>query len=183
MFQPTTCFREPSPPHALRKMRFALFLHMGVQNGQVNYLLSTNVNEPLLCGRRGCTDILEKILLKQGKIAVVSDQFGNPTSANDLAYEILKIACTEEYGVYHCTNEGTCSWFDFANAIVDKADITCEREPLTTVEYKLRFPNAANRPAYSSLENKKLIETIGNEMRPWQEALETYVVNLPKLGD
>jgi len=124
-----------------------------------------------------------RIAREQGKIAVVSDQFGNPTSANDLAYEILKIACTEEYGVYHCTNEGTCSWFDFANAIVDKADITCEREPLTTVEYKLRFPNAANRPAYSSLENKKLIETIGNEMRPWQEALETYVVNLPKLGD
>lgn len=118
-----------------------------------------------------------------GKISVVNDQMGNPTSANDLAYEILKIAATENYGTYHCTNNGTCSWFDFACAIVDAAGIECEKEGLSSVEYKERFPQSADRPAYSSLENAHLAATIGDEMRPWQDALATFMQRLPELGD
>lgn len=113
-----------------------------------------------------------------GKISVVADQYGNPTSANDLAYEILKIAETEFYGTYHCTNNGTCSWYDFACAIVDAAGIPCEREPLSSAEYKERFPQSASRPAYSSLRNKRLEETVGDEMRPWEAALATYLERL-----
>ena len=124
-----------------------------------------------------------RLARQNGKISVVADQMGNPTSANDLAYEILKIALTDNYGTYHCTNEGTCSWFDFASAVVDAAGIPCDKEPLTSVEYKKRFPNSADRPAYSSLENAHLAETIGNEMRPWREALATYMRNLDELGD
>lgn len=120
---------------------------------------------------------------ENGKISVVSDQLGNPTSANDLAYEILKIAATSNYGTYHCTNNGTCSWFDFACAIVDAAGIDCEKEGLSSAEYKERFPQSADRPAYSSLENAHLAATIGDEMRPWQEALATYMQRLPELDD
>lgn len=120
---------------------------------------------------------------ENGKISVVNDQMGNPTSANDLAYEILKIAATENYGTYHCTNNGTCSWFDFACAIVDAAGIECEKEGLTSAEYKERFPQSADRPAYSSLENDHLASTIGDEMRPWQDALATFMQRLPELGD
>ena len=119
---------------------------------------------------------------KNGAIAVVADQMGNPTSANDLAYEMLKLAATDGYGVYHCTNNGTCSWFDFASAVVDGAGIPCEKEALTSAEYKERFPQSADRPRFSSLENKHLQETIGDEMRPWQEALVTYLDNLEELG-
>ena len=115
---------------------------------------------------------------EKGRISVVSDQFGNPTSANDLAYEILKIAATDDYGVYHCTNKGTCSWFDFACAVVDGAAIPCEKIPLTSVEYKERFPLSAERPAYSSLSNDHLAKTIGDEMRTWQDALRSYLENL-----
>lgn len=111
-----------------------------------------------------------------GVIKVVDDQFGNPTSANDLAYEILKIAGTDEYGIYHCTNQGTCSWFEFASAIVDIAGIPCEKIPLSTGE----FPRPARRPAFSSLKNKRLEDTIGDEMREWRIALEEYLRNLPK---
>ena len=118
-----------------------------------------------------------------GKISVVSDQLGNPTSANDLAYEILRLALTENYGVYHCTNNGICSWFDFASAAVDLANVPCEREPLSSAEYKACFPKSADRPSYSSLDNMRLRETIGDEMRPWRDALETYIRNLPELGD
>lgn len=124
-----------------------------------------------------------RLAREHGKISVVSDQLGNPTSANDLAYEILKLAQTKQYGTYHCTNEGTCSWFDFASAVVDAAGIPCEKEPLTSAEYKARFPKSASRPAYSSLENRHLAKTIGNEMRPWQDALASYMKHLPELGD
>lgn len=118
-----------------------------------------------------------------GKIAVVNDQFGNPTSANDLAYEILKIAATDDYGIYHCTNKNTCSWFEFACAIVDAAGIDCEKEGLSSSEYKERFPESADRPAYSSLANAHLEATLGDEMRLWQDALNEYLEHLPELGD
>ncbi|MBQ9042205.1 MAG: dTDP-4-dehydrorhamnose reductase [Eggerthellaceae bacterium] len=124
-----------------------------------------------------------RLARENGKISVVADQYGNPTSANDLAYEILKLALTDGYGVYHCTNGGTCSWFDFAGAAVDMAGVPCEKEALTSAEYKRRFPNSADRPAHSSLDNARLRATIGDEMRPWREALETYMANLPELGD
>lgn len=120
---------------------------------------------------------------ERGAVSVVSDQYGNPTSANDLAYEILKIALTDRYGTYHCTNNGTCSWFDFAVAVVDSVGIPCEKEALTSAEYKERFPASAERPAYSSLRNKHLEDTVGDEMRPWQESLSTYLKRLPELGD
>ena len=124
-----------------------------------------------------------RLAREHGNISVVADQMGNPTSANDLAYEILRIAETDSYGTYHCTNEGTCSWFDFASTAVDLAGIECTKEPLSSVEYKTRFPQSADRPAYSSLDNMHLRETIGNEMRPWRDALETYMANLAELGD
>lgn len=124
-----------------------------------------------------------RLARENGEIAVVADQYGNPTSANDLAYEILKLAETDGYGIYHCTNNGTCSWFDFASAVVDAAGVPCRKEPLTSAEYKERFPLSADRPAYSSLDNARLRETVGDEMRPWREALAAYMENLEDLGD
>ena len=115
----------------------------------------------------------------KGEIRVVDDQLGNPTSANDLAYEILKIAQTEEYGIYHCTNKGTCSWFEFASAIVDEAGIVCEKTPCTSEEYV----QAAKRPLFSSLRNKRLEDGLGDEMRDWRVALKEFMARLPELGD
>lgn len=115
------------------------------------------------------------------QVTVVNDQLGNPTSANDLAYEILKIAATENYGIYHCTNEGTCSWADFAAAIMKGSNLPCEVIPVTSAQYKEMNPQSADRPAYSSLVNQHLIDTVGNEMRPWQDALATYLEKLPEL--
>lgn len=119
-----------------------------------------------------------RLARQNGAIAVVADQVGNPTSANDLAHEMLKLACTDGYGVYHCTNDGSCSWYDFACAVVDLAGIPCRKEPLTSRQYKERFPQSADRPAFSSLDNRHLRRTVGDEMRPWREALQTYMDNL-----
>lgn len=119
---------------------------------------------------------------KFDKVTVVDDQLGNPTSANDLAYEILKIALTDDYGIYHATNEGTCSWADFADAIMKGSGRNCMVEPVTSAQWKEMHPESADRPAYSSLENKHLADTTGNEMRPWQEALATYLENYDQLA-
>lgn len=120
---------------------------------------------------------------KFDKVNVVNDQFGNPTSANDLAYTILKLALTDNYGVYHATNEGTCSWADFAGAIMVGAKLDCEVIPVTSAQWKKMHPESADRPAYSSLENKHLADTIGNEMRSWRDALASYLDNYEKLAN
>lgn len=117
------------------------------------------------------------------KVTVVDDQMGNPTSANDLAYEILKIALTDEYGIYHCTDKGTCSWADFAQTIMKGAGLSCKVERCTSAEYKTAHSESADRPAYSSLRNKHLEDTVGDDMRPWPVALSEYLQNLSELGD
>lgn len=119
-----------------------------------------------------------KTMVRLGKshdmVTVVDDQFGNPTHANDLAYEILTIACTEGFGIYHCTNEGTCSWADFAQAIMERAGLSCQVQRCTSEQYKQANPASADRPRYSSLENSHLAATVGNDMRLWQDALASY---------
>ena len=107
-------------------------------------------------------------------IKVVNDQRGNPTNANDLAYHILKLINTEEYGVYHCTGEGECSWYDFAKKIIELSGEKCIVNPCTSDEY----PTPAKRPEYSSLDNMMLRCTVGNEMRNWEDAIEYFVNDL-----
>ena len=116
------------------------------------------------------------------RITVVDDQVGNPTSANDLAYEILRIAATENYGTYHATNKGTCSWADFAAAIMEGFGLSCEVVPVTSEQYKQANPASADRPHFSSLRNKHLEDTLGDEFRPWREALSAYVANFEELA-
>ncbi len=118
-----------------------------------------------------------------GKISVVADQVGNPTSANDLAHMILELAKTEAFGIYHCTGSGSCSWYDFACAAVDLAGINCQKEPISTAEYQKRFPQSADRPAFSALSNDKIATLLGHGMRNWKDALTMYIQNLPELGN
>lgn len=120
---------------------------------------------------------------QRDEVSVVDDQLGNPTSANDLAYEILKIALTDEFGTYHCTSEGTCSWADFAKAIMEGSDLACKVVPVSSAEYRRMNPRSAERPAFSSLSNERLAQTVGNEMRTWREALAAYLGNLSDLED
>lgn len=114
-----------------------------------------------------------RLAREKGEVKVVDDQRGNPTNAADLAHHILKIAVTEEYGVYHCTGEGVCSWYDFARKIVELSGIPCTVAPCTSAE----FPSPTRRPAYSALENRMLRCTVGDEMRPWEEALACFFKN------
>lgn len=119
-----------------------------------------------------------KTMVRLGKthdsIKVVNDQRGNPTNAEDLAHHLLKLAVCEEYGVYHCTGEGECTWYDFACEIMKEFGIDCKVNPCTSEE----FPSPTKRPEFSSLDNMMLKCTVGNEMRNWKEALKVYAKNI-----
>jgi dTDP-4-dehydrorhamnose reductase len=112
-----------------------------------------------------------KAAKEKGHLDVVNDQRGNPTNAEDLAYHLLKLALTDEYGIYHCTGTGECSWYDFACKIVEYSNIQCTISPITSE--KINRP--AKRPAFSSLDNMMLRCSVGDEMRAWQEALKVFI--------
>lgn len=120
---------------------------------------------------------------KNGRLTVVSDQRGNPTNAADLAYHLIKLLGTEEYGIYHATGSGECSWYDFAAEIVRAAGIEAKVTPCTSAEYAVINPKAANRPKYSSLDHQMLRVTVGDEFRPWEEALQYFVDHYNEQGD
>lgn len=105
------------------------------------------------------------------KVRVVSDQYGSPTSAAELARVILYLIKTESYGLYHATCEGSTSWYDFAVTIFKEAGLTVEVEPISTSEYKA----PARRPLYSVLDNKALRERHSYVMLDWKEAFQEYI--------
>ena len=115
---------------------------------------------------------------KLDEVSVVADQFGNPTNANDLAYEILEIAKGDDYGIYHVTGEGICTWADLAQKSFELAGKNCKVKRVTTKNYLKDHPQSAPRPHYSALENKHLKETIGNKMRNWEDALYSFIEDI-----
>ena len=117
---------------------------------------------------------IAKLAKEKGFLKVVNDQVGNPTNAADLAWHICKLIITDEYGIYHCTGRGECSWYDFACEIVKCFNLNATVEPCSTEE----FPRPANRPKYSSLDNLMLKLTIGDEFRHWKDAIKEYSKNV-----
>jgi dTDP-4-dehydrorhamnose reductase len=111
-------------------------------------------------------------LAKEGKpIRVVDDQRMTPTYTADLARQIAALIETEQYGLYHATGQGSCTWHEFAAEIFRQSRLTPGLDKAKTGD----FGEKATRPAYSVLENKAL-QNIGlDQMRPWQEALAAYL--------
>ena len=111
-------------------------------------------------------------LAREGRdIKVVDDQVGSPTYTVDLARKIAQLIKTEHYGLYHITNAGECTWYQFACKIWALSGLSPNAEPTTTAA----FGATATRPAYSVLDNAAL-RTIGlDDMRSWQEALRDYL--------
>lgn len=107
-------------------------------------------------------------------ITVVNDQLGNPTNAVDLAHHILKLAVSHDYGIYHCTGNGICSWYDFAAEIVRLSALPCTVAPISSEQYAAEHPESADRPLWSALDNRMLRCTVGDEMRDWKTALTEY---------
>ena len=120
-------------------------------------------------GRNFYTTMLELTAAKP-VIKVVSDQIGTPTLASDLADAIVAVIDEElpfESGIYHYTNEGVCSWYDFAKEICAAAGHLCDVLPCSTADY----PTEARRPSFSVLEKSKFKNTFGTEIPHWRESL------------
>ena len=109
------------------------------------------------------------------EVSVVDDQYGNPTNTEDLAYQLLHLAATDQFGIHHATGRGTCSWFDFACAIMNRARPACQVHPCSSAEYAETHPQAAPRPMWSALDCTRIEEATGTAARPWQDALTRYI--------
>ncbi len=109
------------------------------------------------------------------EVSVVCDQLGSPTSTAELAKAIAYLLPTENYGVFHGTCEGSCSWADFAAAIFKKTGKDTKVNYITSEEYAAKYPAAAARPAYSVLENYMLKLTTDFMFADWETALDNYI--------
>jgi dTDP-4-dehydrorhamnose reductase len=110
---------------------------------------------------------------KRNSIGIVFDQLGTPTYARDLAEAILNIINSQDFltGVYHYSNEGVASWYDFTKAIVEIAGIKCSIDPIETYQY----PTPAKRPAYSILNKAKIKKVYNMEIPYWKTSLEKCI--------
>ncbi len=107
-------------------------------------------------------------------IRVVDDQVGSPTYTFDLARLLVDMVLTDRYGIYHATNEGICSWYDFACAIFEEAGVDVKVIPVSTEEYAAKAP----RPANSRLDKEKLTENGFEKLPPWRDALKRFLLQL-----
>jgi dTDP-4-dehydrorhamnose reductase len=117
-----------------------------------------------------------RLASERASLSVVSDQIGTPTNAVDLAECLVRIITehsklnTEHYGIYNFSNEGQCSWFDFAKKIFEINQVKIEVTPIPTTQ----FPTPAERPKYSVLDKTKIKSTFGIEIKPWEQSIEIY---------
>jgi len=112
-----------------------------------------------------------KLAEERDRLKVVHDQIGSPTYTLDLARFLLELVKSDYYGIYHASNSGVCSWYEFAKAIFEERRLNVHVEPCTTEE----FPRPAPRPAWSVLDHGAIRAHGFEPLRPWREALRDYL--------
>jgi dTDP-4-dehydrorhamnose reductase len=124
-------------------------------------------------GKNFVTTIL-KIAKEKENLEVVSDQIGCPTYTKDLCEHLFNIANKEHYGIFHLTNSGKCSWYQFACEIIKQAGLKNSVLPISSD----KISRPAKRPFNSVLENHNYQSIFKNNLRPWNEALKDYLLEL-----
>ena len=107
---------------------------------------------------------------ERNEVKVVDDQIGSPTYTIDLARFIEELVQTEKYGIYHASNTGVCSWYEFAKAIFEEVGIDIEITPIKTKD----FPRPAPRPLYSVMDHMAIRANGLTDLRHWREGLKDY---------
>ena len=117
-----------------------------------------------------------RLMAEKDSINVVNDQSGSPTYAADLAKAILQIISSPQWhpGIFHFSNEGVITWFDFAKEIGAQLQTACDVQPTTTDN----FPTPAKRPAYSAMDKSKIQQLYGVELKTWKESLQQCLAKL-----
>lgn len=121
--------------------------------------------------------LMLKLAASRDEVKVVNDQKLTPTFTQDLAEKTAELAAGENYGLYHLTNAGGCTWYEFTRKIFDLAGVKTKLTPVTSDQ----FPTKAERPGFSVLDNKALRDNGFADMRPWEEAVEDYLNQIGKL--
>ena len=111
------------------------------------------------------------------EVSVVCDQVGSPTSAAELARAIYSLLPTDNFGTFHATCEGVCSWADFAEEIFARAGKNVKVNRITSEYYKAMYPQSADRPAYSVLDNYMFRLTSGYSFADWKTAFAEYIAD------
>ena len=106
------------------------------------------------------------------QLSIVNDQIGSPTYTKDISRLLVDMLETSKYGLYHATNEGYCSWYEFANTIFKLANINIDIKAINSNEYASR----AKRPLNSKLSKDKLIEYGFKPLPHWEDALKDYLI-------
>ena len=117
---------------------------------------------------------MNRLTAEKPEIKVVMDQTGTPTNAYDLAFllcHIIENGMLDKTGIYNYSNDGVCSWYDFAREIKYMLGHTCRVEPCMTDE----FPTPAQRPQYSVLDKSKIKRTFGVDVPHWRESLQLLI--------
>lgn len=118
-----------------------------------------------------------KLAKERDSLTVVDDQIGSPTYTADLSKLLVSMIQTDKYGRYHATNEGYCSWYEFAKEIFKVAGVEIDVKPVDSSAY----PAKAKRPANSRMEKSKLDEMGFKRLPSWQDATRRYIEKLQKL--
>lgn len=113
-----------------------------------------------------------KLAREQDELRIVDDRVFSPTYTKDLAGKIAQLVNTEYYGIFHITNKGSCSWYEFAQEILKLASLKTPVIPITSDQY----PQKAIRPSFSVLDNYHLRLLGLDDMRTWQKALKDYMM-------
>jgi len=113
-----------------------------------------------------------RLAKERDELRVVNDQVFSPTYTKDLARKIAQLMTTDYYGMFHITDKGYCSWYQFAGEILKQAGLKIPVIPVSSDEY----PQKARRPRYSVLDNYHLRLLGMDDMRPWQKALRDYLI-------
>lgn len=166
--QPYYEFDQPDPKNTYGKTKLA-----GEEIVKNTLRKHYIVRTAWLYGREGKNFVKTMLQLAetQKTVNVVNDQFGSPTNAYDLARAIKLLIESEKYGIYHVTNSGSCSWYDFAKKIFEVKGLDVKVNPLITEQIN----RPAQRPEYSVLKNFNLEVNFKYKMRPWEEALIEYL--------
>lgn len=116
-------------------------------------------------------DTMLRLAQSRDELGVINDQVGSPTYTKDLAPLLVDMINSDKYGTYHATNEGYCSWYEFAKKIFELAGKDMKVNPITTDMY----PTKAKRPFNSRMCKNKLVENGFNKLRNWEDAVKDYL--------
>ena len=160
-------FDDPNPISVYGKSK--LVGEQFVKNLCSQYFI---VRTAWLYGDHGDNFVTTMLSLAQerAQLKIVDDQIGTPTYAKDLAQVIKKLIETDLFGTYHASNSGQASWYQFAEKIFEYSNTEIEVKPITSEQ----FPQVAERPKFSVMQNYSLKQNLGYEMRNWEDGLKDY---------